>query len=401
MSSTQIEKQSELSNKSNQSTTDKTAIQSSNVKSNQITFQSIIEDLKLTKSKIKEEAYLSFRKKIDKLNIKFYIETERYLKNKSNQNQTEKHNEFLFLILFKQISLYNEEVERLYNESITVSNSNNINDRCRREYNCTCTCYYSYENDSNANVSELYNNKDILYRENMFLRQEIENLNKKVKEIKEIKETNELEVREKLIIDSHDETYVNSTNNLNTYISNNNNIKNINVSNSLNINKSKDKIISLNDTNLNQNPAIKDSNNIYIPQLSLNNFHKKNQKSHQNQHSSQIQISSITEYFIANQDELVIKDNKVNSKKRNYSDNDQNINLNMNLNKKEGKKESLSSVGANIVVSSSLTSSSKKNNNSSNGNSNVISNGKNLKIGKLKLVTNNCKYYINIYIFNM
>lgn len=398
MSSTQIEKQSELSNKSNQSTTDKTAIQSSNVKSNQITFQSIIEDLKLTKSKIKEEAYLSFRKKIDKLNIKFYIETERYLKNKSNQNQTEKHNEFLFLILFKQISLYNEEVERLYNESITVSNSNNINDRCRREYNCTCTCYYSYENDSNANVSELYNNKDILYRENMFLRQEIENLNKKVKEIKE---TNELEVREKLIIDSHDETYVNSTNNLNTYISNNNNIKNINVSNSLNINKSKDKIISLNDTNLNQNPAIKDSNNIYIPQLSLNNFHKKNQKSHQNQHSSQIQISSITEYFIANQDELVIKDNKVNSKKRNYSDNDQNINLNMNLNKKEGKKESLSSVGANIVVSSSLTSSSKKNNNSSNGNSNVISNGKNLKIGKLKLVTNNCKYYININIFNM
>lgn len=398
MSSTQIEKQSELSNKSNQSTTDKTAIQSSNVKSNQITFQSIIEDLKLTKSKIKEEAYLSFRKKIDKLNIKFYIETERYLKNKSNQNQTEKHNEFLFLILFKQISLYNEEVERLYNESITVSNSNNINDRCRREYNCTCTCYYSYENDSNANVSELYNNKDILYRENMFLRQEIENLNKKVKEIKE---TNELEVREKLIIDSHDETYVNSTNNLNTYISNNNNIKNINVSNSLNINKSKDKIISLNDTNLNQNPAIKDSNNIYIPQLSLNNFHKKNQKSHQNQHSSQIQISSITEYFIANQDELVIKDNKVNSKKRNYSDNDQNINLNMNLNKKEGKKESLSSVGANIVVSSSLTSSSKKNNNSSNGNSNVMSNGKNLKIGKLKLVTNNCKYYININIFNM
>lgn len=396
MSSTQIEKQSELSNKSNQSTTDKTAIQSSNVKSNQITFQSIIEDLKLTKSKIKEEAYLSFRKKIDKLNIKFYIETERYLKNKSNQNQTEKHNEFLFLILFKQISLYNEEVERLYNESITVSNSNNINDRCRREYNCTCTCYYSYENDSNANVSELYNNKDILYRENMFLRQEIENLNKKVKEIKE---TNELEVREKLIIDSHDETYVNSTNNLNTYISNNNNIKNINVSNSLNINKSKDKIISLNDTNLNQNPAIKDSNNIYIPQLSLNNFHKKNQKSHQNQHSSQIQISSITEYFIANQDELVIKDNKVNSKKRNYSDNDQNINLNMNLNKKEGKKESLSSVGANIVVSSSLTSSSKKNNNSSNGNSNVMSNGKNLKIGKLKLVTNNCKYYINIYIY--
>lgn len=392
MSSTQIEKQSEISNKSNQSTTDKTAIQSSNVKSNQITFQSIIEDLKLTKSKIKEEAYLSFRKKIDKLNIKFYIETERYLKNKSNQSQTEKHQEFLFLILFKQISLYNEEVERLYNDSMTVSNSNNINDRC--------TCYYSYENDSNVNVSEIYNNKDLLYRENMFLRQEIENLNKQVKEIKE---SNELkEGREKLIIDSHDETYVNSTNNLNTYISNNNNIKNINVSNSLNINKSKDKIISLNDTNLTnltQNPTIKDSNNIYIPQLSLNNFHKKNQKSHQNQHSSQIQISSITEYFIANQDELVIKDNKVNSKKRNYSDNDQNINLNMNLNKKEGKKESLSSVGANIVVSSSLTSSSKKNNSSSNGNSNVISNGKNLKIGKLKLVTNTCKllYIYDIY----
>lgn len=51
-----------------------------------------------------------FKKKIDKLNLKFYLETEKYL---SNQHNERKCQESLFIILFQQISLYIEEIERL------------------------------------------------------------------------------------------------------------------------------------------------------------------------------------------------------------------------------------------------------------------------------------------------
>ena len=51
-----------------------------------------------------------FKKKIDELNLKFYLETEKYL---SNQNKQEKTQSSLFIILFKQIKVYIEEIERL------------------------------------------------------------------------------------------------------------------------------------------------------------------------------------------------------------------------------------------------------------------------------------------------
>ncbi len=51
-----------------------------------------------------------FKKRIDKLNLKFYIETEKYI---TNKNDMERCQDQLFIILFKQISLYIEEVERL------------------------------------------------------------------------------------------------------------------------------------------------------------------------------------------------------------------------------------------------------------------------------------------------
>ena len=51
-----------------------------------------------------------FKKKIDSLNLKFYLETEKYL---SNKNRLEKCQASLFIILFKQINIYIEEIERL------------------------------------------------------------------------------------------------------------------------------------------------------------------------------------------------------------------------------------------------------------------------------------------------
>jgi len=51
-----------------------------------------------------------FKSKIDSLNLKFYLETEKYL---SNQNKKAKTQTSLFIILFKQINIYIEEIQRL------------------------------------------------------------------------------------------------------------------------------------------------------------------------------------------------------------------------------------------------------------------------------------------------
>ncbi len=51
-----------------------------------------------------------FKKKIDKLNLKFYLETEKFLSNQHNEGKCQ---DSLFIILFQQISLYIEEIERL------------------------------------------------------------------------------------------------------------------------------------------------------------------------------------------------------------------------------------------------------------------------------------------------
>jgi len=51
-----------------------------------------------------------FKNKIDSLNLKFYLETEKYL---SNQNKKAKTQTSLFIILFKQINIYIEEIQRL------------------------------------------------------------------------------------------------------------------------------------------------------------------------------------------------------------------------------------------------------------------------------------------------
>jgi hypothetical protein len=57
----------------------------------------------------------NFKRNIDQLNLKFYLETEKIIS--SNQNKVNNDSSFnsnkLFLILFKQINLYIKEIERL------------------------------------------------------------------------------------------------------------------------------------------------------------------------------------------------------------------------------------------------------------------------------------------------
>lgn len=52
----------------------------------------------------------NFKKNIDSLNLKLFLETEKYL---SNKNSSQKCQVLLFIILFKQIKIYIEEIKRL------------------------------------------------------------------------------------------------------------------------------------------------------------------------------------------------------------------------------------------------------------------------------------------------
>ena len=65
----------------------------------------------------------SFKNKVDKLNFKFYLETDKFLNFKQ---EIEKSQDNLFLLLFKQISLYVEEIERLNNKLKEKEDSDKI-----------------------------------------------------------------------------------------------------------------------------------------------------------------------------------------------------------------------------------------------------------------------------------
>jgi len=81
----------------------------------------------------------SFKKKIDELNLKFYLETEKYLNNNKINDYTrnQKLQANLFIILFKQINIFIEEIERLnkiildnkYKKEKIMQRTNEINEK--------------------------------------------------------------------------------------------------------------------------------------------------------------------------------------------------------------------------------------------------------------------------------
>ena len=60
-----------------------------------------------------EDDSSNFKRNIDQLNLKFYLETEKIIKSSNNNNEFIFNSNKLFLILFKQINLYISEIERL------------------------------------------------------------------------------------------------------------------------------------------------------------------------------------------------------------------------------------------------------------------------------------------------
>lgn len=81
----------------------------------EINFVKTIDEMKQSVLDLYYDKNSYFKKKIDDLNLKFYLETEKYLNNsKINDNsRNQKLQASLFIILFQQINVFIEEIERL------------------------------------------------------------------------------------------------------------------------------------------------------------------------------------------------------------------------------------------------------------------------------------------------
>ena len=87
----------------------------SSEKIDELNFVKTIDEMKQNVLDYYYDKNSAFKQKIDNLNLKFYLETEKYLNNskKNDNNRNQKLQANLFIILFQQINVFIEEIERL------------------------------------------------------------------------------------------------------------------------------------------------------------------------------------------------------------------------------------------------------------------------------------------------
>jgi hypothetical protein len=105
----------------------------------EINFAKTIDELNQSILDLYYDKNSSFKKKIDDLNLKFYLETEKYLNNcKINDHiRNQKLQANLFIILFQQINVFIEEIERLnkiiidtkYKKEKILERTNELNEK--------------------------------------------------------------------------------------------------------------------------------------------------------------------------------------------------------------------------------------------------------------------------------
>ena len=179
-----------------------------------------------------------FKNKIDTLNLKFYLETEKYL---SNQKQKIKTQTSLFIILFKQIIIYIKEIERLnliiiqkkYEPENIIKRTDDIAQKQKEfqtkediinvlkksQSNLESKLLLSFINENNLNKKI-----EQLQKENDFFRNIIENITTKNKN-----EKNDKIISENFDNDKNDESYISyNKNNFNENHYRNNNVIKIN-----------------------------------------------------------------------------------------------------------------------------------------------------------------------------
>jgi len=108
-------------------------------KSDEFNFGKTIEEMNQNILDLYYDKTSSFKKKIDELNLKFYLETEKYLNNNkiNDYARNQKLQANLFIILFKQINIFIEEIERLnkiildnkYKKEKIMQRTNELNEK--------------------------------------------------------------------------------------------------------------------------------------------------------------------------------------------------------------------------------------------------------------------------------
>lgn len=143
-----------------------------------------IQSIKIINLKEKNELHshretnINFTNQIDDLNLKFYLEAEKYLNNKENDSQCQKK---LFSILLKEINIYNKEIKRL---NAIISESRNKNENLTIKDNIIKSLKES-ENLLEKCLSERIESENKLRIENAKLKKENEEYKKKLNELKE------------------------------------------------------------------------------------------------------------------------------------------------------------------------------------------------------------------------
>jgi hypothetical protein len=267
-----------------------------------------------------------FKRRIDKLNYKFYVETEKYL---TNKNDMEKCQDALFIILFKQISLYIEEVERLnYHLKEKIEDEKSFKEKMEefnkkeREKSLAQVMINNLKSDKKTLERKLEEKNKIEDK----LKNENESLQRQIKFYKDQLETNlalrkslENQLKKRKIFEE-----MNNMNNLvigmnNSFISSNNN-NNINMNDNYRSN-SKDSVTKKVSININSNNNLESNS---AGKTTMTSYYSKNNLSTQNV-ISQIQISNannnLSELNTLSTTGSNFNISKILNKKRNYSDN--------------------------------------------------------------------------------
>jgi len=102
-------------------------------------FRNTFEDIKQNVLDVYYDKSSDFKNKIDGLNLQFYLETEKYLNcnDKNDFIRSQKLQANLFIILFKQINIFIEEIERLnklilenkYKKEAILKRTNELNEK--------------------------------------------------------------------------------------------------------------------------------------------------------------------------------------------------------------------------------------------------------------------------------
>ena len=317
----------------NTKTTSSNSIDSFEENSNEVVGK-ILDTISKNSLSIFYDSESEFKNKIDSLNLKFYLETEKYL---CNQNKKVKTQTSLFIILFKQINIYIEEIQRLnmiiltkkYKPENIIKRTDELNQKQKEfqiQENIIKALKKSQFNMENKLLQAVINEHNLNKKiEN--LQKEIEIYKNKIISLKNNSETHTIKIDKKMSNSFQNKNTQSDFEEINCKVNKNRN--SISISNEYKNNPK-----NINNMNINVNKSIKSKspngfNNKEYP-LKLRKI--KNSIDIKRNHSQNESKSKINNYIKSD------KNNNIGKNKLKYVINKQIIkkqNTNSNSNKKE------------------------------------------------------------------